>query len=616
MKRMWRTALSLCLAGALLVPVQAARGADEPDIEKPYEPSGYDTINIDKNNQAVMVLNSDSTSVSRFESSKEDIYEIPIINGNGNLTFSLKKDWHKATGSNVSVVKVPANMFKKYSLIFRNDNSRNIKKQKELSGEKAEKVSVPATDQDEQNKADGADAEKNNEGASGTGEKNQGGSGYAQIIMAAEVIKSNPQVSSGDGQNVDGNLSDGLEDGALLAAVVDLEKGEKGGIYGAVGIDGTRYYLSGPAALSNGAVIQLGNPTDPDDNTQQFGWVKDETGNQYFFSTVENQKLGLTAGQLIYNRDMLIRDEKGNAVLYHFDEDGKSKYVGLLKDLPQEQQVIWKEFKEAGLGNGLPLSAYIPSFTNANSVHNFTYHIEKAATCTEQGRAVKKCTDEGCNMSYTETLAPLGHDWQSPTYSWSGSGESWSCTAQRVCSRDSNHVQTETAQAGSTGYMAPGCTAEGSQTFTANFSQFPSQSKTVSVPALGHDLTQHAGQDATCTEKGWKAYETCSRCSYSTYEEIAALGHDLTQHAGQDATCTEKGWKAYETCSRCSYSTYEEIAALGHDYQKVEDSGWEKTITENGVTYNVWGHKEKCSRCGAVIEVEDGRLEAENAQSE
>ena len=78
----------------------------------------------------------------------------------------------------------------------------------------------------------------------------------------------------------------------------------------------------------------------------------------------------------------------------------------------------------------------------------------------------------------------------------------------------------------------------------------------------------HDAKAATCTEKGWNAYDTCSRCDYSTYEEIAALGHGLVHHNAKAATCTEKGWNAYDTCSRCDYTTYAEIAALGHEWNE------------------------------------------------
>lgn len=103
-----------------------------------------------------------------------------------------------------------------------------------------------------------------------------------------------------------------------------------------------------------------------------------------------------------------------------------------------------------------------------------------------------------------------------------------------------------------------------------------------------HDLEQHAAKAPTCTEKGWNAYETCSRCDYTTYAEQPALNHALEQHAAKAPTCTEKGWNAYETCSRCDHTTYTELPALNHDYQAVTV---EPTCETDGYTVFT------CSRC-------------------
>ena len=58
--------------------------------------------------------------------------------------------------------------------------------------------------------------------------------------------------------------------------------------------------------------------------------------------------------------------------------------------------------------------------------------------------------------------------------------------------------------------------------------------------------------------------ETCTGCGKisRTYDEA----HDLELHAAQAPTCAEIGWTAYETCSRCDYSTYEEKPARSHWY--------------------------------------------------
>lgn len=125
------------------------------------------------------------------------------------------------------------------------------------------------------------------------------------------------------------------------------------------------------------------------------------------------------------------------------------------------------------------------------------------------------------------------------------------------------------------------------------------------INALGHDLIHHDEKASTCTETGWYAYDTCSRCDYTTftvmekaphtygepvkekevsatclddgsYDEVVycevcnaelsreakvipALGHDLVHYDAKPATCTEFGWNEYDACSRCDYNTYEEI---------------------------------------------------------
>ena len=104
-----------------------------------------------------------------------------------------------------------------------------------------------------------------------------------------------------------------------------------------------------------------------------------------------------------------------------------------------------------------------------------------------------------------------------------------------------------------------------------------------------HDLVHHDAKAPSCTEIGWDAYETCSRCDYTTtYQELPALNHDLVQHEAKAPTCTEIGWDAYETCSRCDHTTYAELPALNHDYQTVTV---DPTCEADGYTVFT------CSRC-------------------
>ena len=110
------------------------------------------------------------------------------------------------------------------------------------------------------------------------------------------------------------------------------------------------------------------------------------------------------------------------------------------------------------------------------------------------------------------------------------------------------------------------------------------------IPALNHALVQHDAKAPTCTEKGWTAYETCNNCDYTTYAELSALNHDLVQHAAKAPTCTGIGWNAYETCKNCNYTTYAELSALNHDLEQHEAKA--PTCTEKG-----WNAYDTCSRC-------------------
>ena len=109
------------------------------------------------------------------------------------------------------------------------------------------------------------------------------------------------------------------------------------------------------------------------------------------------------------------------------------------------------------------------------------------------------------------------------------------------------------------------------------------------LPALKHDLVYYKAKDPTCTEPGCDAYETCSRCDYTTYVERPALKHDLRQRVIKAPTCTQMGW-AYETCSRCDYTTYVELPALNHDL--VQHDAQAPTCTEPG-----WNAYSTCKNC-------------------
>ena len=205
---------------------------------------------------------------------------------------------------------------------------------------------------------------------------------------------------------------------------------------------------------------------------------------------------------------------------------------------------------------------YVTECQNCHKDGNIT-HLQvhsggtQGPTCTE-GKICKKCGAE---------YDIPGHAWGE----WKPNGDG---THTRRCTNPNCDAKEENVPCG--GDSRATCIRPGTCTTYTE------------LPALNHDLKQHAAKAPTCTEKGWNAYETCSRCDHTTYAEQPALKHDLEQHAAKAPTCTEKGWNAYDTCSRCDYTTYAEQPALNHDYQAVTV---DPTCEADGYTIFT------CSRC-------------------
>ena len=121
-----------------------------------------------------------------------------------------------------------------------------------------------------------------------------------------------------------------------------------------------------------------------------------------------------------------------------------------------------------------------------------------------------------------------------------------------------------------------------------------------------HNLVHHDELLPTCTAPGHNAYDTCTRCDYTTFKEtpkadhiksswiidtnatcvkdglrhiectvcheklesdvITKLNHNIVHHEELLPTCTAPGHNAYDTCTECDYTTYKEVAKLDHTY--------------------------------------------------
>lgn len=196
-------------------------------------------------------------------------------------------------------------------------------------------------------------------------------------------------------------------------------------------------------------------------------------------------------------------------------------------------------------------------------------------TCTK-GKTCEKCGAE---------YGILGHDWGAWTPNYDGTN-----THTRRCKR-SNCDAEETGSC-SGGYAACDSlgmceTCGGSYYGGHSWGEWSSAGNGTHTRSCTNycsevDTASCFGGTATCSAKA-----VCKVCG-GEYGEKDPNNHDLVQHAAKAPTCTEIGWDAYKTCSRCDYTTYAELPALNHDYQAVTV---EPTCETDGYTVFT------CSRC-------------------
>ena len=182
---------------------------------------------------------------------------------------------------------------------------------------------------------------------------------------------------------------------------------------------------------------------------------------------------------------------------------------------------------------------YVTECQNCHKDGNIT-HLQvhsggtQGPTCTE-GKICKKC----------------GAEYDIPGHAWGEWNPNGDGTHTRICTNPNCDAKEENVPCG--GDSRATCIRPG--TCTTCGGRYDG----------GHDLVQHAAKAPTCTEKGWDAYETCSRCDYTTYAELPALNHDY-QAVTVEPTCETDGYTVF-TCSRCKDSyTADPTDQLGHQF--------------------------------------------------
>ena len=214
--------------------------------------------------------------------------------------------------------------------------------------------------------------------------------------------------------------------------------------------------------------------------------------------------------------------------------------------------------------------------TKFSDTYRYAPYINRDGTESSYHKRVYTCLN--CKADYDTFMAG------DPPHS----GGTATCQARAVCTLcgsaygEYGHVLEHHAAQAAT------CTKEGWQAYDS-CTKCDYTTK-VTIPAPGHELEHRGGRPATCTAEGWKDYDACRNCAYTTYQPIPKLGHLFEHHEGQAATCTEDGWTEYDTCKRCDYTTREPIPAPGHALKR--HAAHPATCTDDG-----WNAYETCENC-------------------
>ena len=232
--------------------------------------------------------------------------------------------------------------------------------------------------------------------------------------------------------------------------------------------------------------------------------------------------------------------------------------------------------------------------------------------------------------SETTTVSQHTHQWGLITYTWAE--DNTKCTAKRVCSEDSTHVEEETVNTTYEVVTEAKCEKDGKGRYTADFENeaFVDQIKDITLEAIGHNLTAHDAHAETCTEAGNSAYWSCERCGKFFSDEegkeeienngwiIPAHAHTLIHNDAKAPDCYKPGNIEYWVCTECFQYFSDEACTHPIDQGDVlvkahhtltHHEAKDATRLENG-NIEYWS----CERCDRYFSDEEGKNEI-NAES-
>ncbi len=159
------------------------------------------------------------------------------------------------------------------------------------------------------------------------------------------------------------------------------------------------------------------------------------------------------------------------------------------------------------------------------------------------------------------------HTWGSPTYTWTSDYSS--CTAERVCSGDTSHKETETANSTYVVVTEPTEESEGLGRYTATFTNtaFTTQTHDIDIDKL--EPSKYHGESPVLSEDG-------TTITYGLYPQTVVDDSSLISSLNSLTTPESNGWYLYND------EYYAKVSATPYTSSYVFDNG--ATIV-SGTTY-------------------------------
>lgn len=266
-------------------------------------------------------------------------------------------------------------------------------------------------------------------------------------------------------------------------------------------------FVSKLTSLTNGSIRHAeGTDRFPCRETYYYGSQSDPIEIEDGQIVIENPYIGVD-GEEISFEDAEIESSEDTGITVSYDAATNKITLGNIPSITSDNSIMIKA------GYALPVS-------------NGEYKVTELRIVTY----IKEKTHE--------------HIWGSPTYTWSADGKT--CTAERVCTEDSSHVESEQAAAAGEVTKSATCTEKGETTYTAVFESDWAVTQTKVLEDV--EMIPHSyGAEWEADETGH--WHMCAVCKAKADEE----SHTFEWIVDREATDTQAGSR-HQECTVCGYA--------------------------------------------------------------